>query len=154
MLIRRARTEDWSAVSHLLQDSALPLDGAQEHFHAFRVAEDPQGLLGVAGLEVYGAAGLLRSVAVAGHARSRGVAGALVTAVLQDAVDVGVTTVALLTTTASGYFTRLGFEALPRTAAPVELLDSAEFRHACPASATLMLRTLEPSQQPDEGTIS
>ena len=147
MLIRPARPSDWPAVSKLLQDASLLLDGAQEHFHAFRVAEDPQGLLGVAGLEMHGSAGLLRSVAVTARARSRGVARSLVTALLQDASDAGVTTVALLTTTASAYFTRLGFEVRPRSAAPAALLGSAEFRHACPASATLMLWIPEPVQE-------
>ena len=50
----------------------------------------------------------------------------------------GITTVVLLTTTAEDYFPRFGFERTDRSVVPEEVRESAEFRGACPASATVM----------------
>ena len=51
----------------------------------------------------------------------------------------GVGALYLLTTTAADYFERLGFIRESRESAPVALRASAEFRGACPASATLLV---------------
>jgi amino-acid N-acetyltransferase len=44
----------------------------------------------------------------------------------------------LLTTTAEGYFPRLGFERIARDELPAALAASEELRGACPASAVTM----------------
>ncbi|WP_425145038.1 arsenic resistance N-acetyltransferase ArsN2 [Deinococcus sp.] len=137
-LTRRATPQDWPGVAALLSASGLPLDGAREHLAHFVVAEHQGRMLGVAGLEVHREAGLLRSVATDVGARSQGVAGALVKVLLDEAATQGLASVSLLTTTASGYFTRFGFRGQPRSVAPASLGGSAEFRGACPASATFM----------------
>jgi amino-acid N-acetyltransferase len=59
--------------------------------------------------------------------------------VLAHAAANGVETVALLTTTAAGFFPRFGFRAVERATVPVALQASVEFRSACPASATAMV---------------
>ena len=69
---------------------------------------------------------------------------ALVERCLQAARASGITTVVLLTTTAERYFPRFGFETIDRTAVPDAVRDSAEFRGACPASATVMRILLSP----------
>ena len=55
-------------------------------------------------------------------------------------------TLHLLTTTAEDYFSQRGFSIAPQSRAPDELQASAEFRGACPASATFMSMILP---QPD-----
>ena len=135
--IRPAVAGDWPAVAGLLVAHDLPLAGVEEHLSGFFVAVDEAGsLLGVAGVERYGAAHLLRSVAV--RTRQAGVGGALVAAVLERSRREGAERIILLTTTAAGYFPRFGFQPIARSAVPTELQQSIEFREACPAEATVM----------------
>ena len=138
MLTRRAGVEDWPNIKALLLAFKLPLDGARDHLSLFWLTEEAGQLLGVAGLEVHGQAGLLRSVATAADFRSQGVAVKLIDALLQDAREYGLTSVSLLTTTARPYFERLGFEVQPRADSPPALQASLEFQGACPKSATFM----------------
>jgi amino-acid N-acetyltransferase len=137
-LFRKATPEDWDEIALLLSSLDLPLDGASAHLANFTIARSPDGLLaGVAGLEIYGQAALLRSVAVA--ERGTGLGGELVRRVLEEAAASGVRQVALLTTTAAGYFPRFGFRRVPRSQAPMAVQESAEFTGACPDTATVML---------------
>ena len=138
MLTRRAGPEDWPDIEALLLACHLPLDGARNHLNLFQLAEEAGRVQGVAGLEVYGNAGLLRSVVTATDFRSQGMAASLIDALLQDASEYGLTSVSLLTTTARPYFERLGFEVQPRADAPPPLQASLEFQGACPESAIFM----------------
>lgn|GEM_PF-10013 len=140
--IRGARPDDWPAVEALLRACALPIDGAADHLADFVVADDDGRLVAVAGLELHGPDGLLRSVAVSPEARGAGIGGAIVAAVEGLARGRGVHRLHLLTTTADAYFARRGFRARERAAAPESLRASAEFRGACPASATFMSMSL------------
>ena len=137
--IRAATPNDWNAVAALLSASSLPLDGVREHLNQFVVADHPaSGIAGCAAVERYGDAGLLRSVAVASSERGKGTGEALVRRCLADARAAGLGTVVLLTTTADRYFPRFGFEVVDRASVPESVRESAEFRGACPASATVM----------------
>lgn len=137
-VIRPARPADWDAIAALLSASGLPLDGARDHLDGFLVAERDRAIVGCAAVERHGDAGLLRSVAVAGAGRRRGTGRALVSRALAQARRARLTTIVLLTTTAESYFQRLGFATVTREDVPPTLLASAEFRGACPATATVM----------------
>lgn len=143
--IRRATPNDWDQMAELLAGASLPLDGARDHLAAFVVAERGELLVGCAAVERYGDAGLLRSVAVAASERGRGTGTALVDRCLSDASSAGIRTLVLLTTTAERYFPRFGFEVIDRDSAPDAVRASAEFRGACPASATVMRLALPAS---------
>ncbi|BCS32931.1 hypothetical protein TBR22_A21550 [Luteitalea sp. TBR-22] len=134
--MRRAAPGDWPAIEALLTRHALPTAGAADHLAHFVVAEQGGAITGVAGLEVYGDAALLRSVAVAEPGEGLGTV--LVTAALDHARSAGVHDVILLTTTAARYFPRFGFVPIARADVPEALHASAEFRGACPASAEAM----------------
>jgi amino-acid N-acetyltransferase len=136
--IRKAAPADWPAMEALLESARLPLDGARDHLASFVIAERGGAIVGCAGVERYGDAALLRSVAVAESERSRGVGAALVERCLADARAKGLSTVLLLTTTAEQFFPRFGFEVVDRAGVPDAVRESAEFRGACPASATVM----------------
>jgi N-acetylglutamate synthase-like GNAT family acetyltransferase len=138
--LRTAQAADWPAIADLLTRSALPLDGAAEHLSHFVLAEDAGQVIGAAGIEAYGAVGLLRSVVVDASQRGQGLGEALVQRALDQAAEDGIQQVALLTTTAMDYFPRFGFVRLERGALPAVLAESAEFRGACPDSAVAMLR--------------
>lgn len=136
--LRPATSKDWRAIASLLEESGLPLDGAQAQLSAFLVALVDRNVLACAALEVHEDVGLLRSVAVAPLLRGKGVGKLLVARHLVEAAQRGITGVYLLTTTAAEYFERLGFRREAIAGAPSALRNSAEFQGACPASATFM----------------
>ena len=138
--LRRAEHADQEAVTTLLRDSELPIDGVAEWLDQFWVAEHQGRLVGIAGMEQYGDSGLLRSVAVVPEWRRSGIGRTLVERVLEEGRTAGVREVYLLTTTAEHYFPRLGFGCVDRETVPAALRASAEFRGACPASAVVMCR--------------
>ncbi len=143
LTLRSATAADRGAVELLLTGAGLPLDGVPADLAHFTVAVHPaDGVVGVAGLELYEHTALLRSVAVAPSWRRSGVGHLLVDAALAEATRCGCRDVYLLTTTAADYFPRHGFACVSRNEVPSGLQASAEFRGACPSSATCMRRSL------------
>jgi N-acetylglutamate synthase-like GNAT family acetyltransferase len=141
--VRPARQDDLPDVERLLVASGLPLDGVREALADFVVAESDEALVGVAGLEVCRENALLRSVAVQPEWRSRGLGRALVTRIIADAEARGLSALYLLTTTAERYFPSFGFREIARASVPGDVQETAEFRDACPASATAMCLALD-----------
>jgi len=146
-IFRDATAVDWPAVSELLTASKLPVAGAADHLSHFVLAFDGVRLAGCAGLEVYGAAALLRSVAVASDDRGMGLGVALVERALDRARGDGLGEVILLTETAAGFFPRFGFVPITRADAPESVKASVEFQGACCASAAVMRLRLSLSRQ-------
>jgi amino-acid N-acetyltransferase len=136
--VRSAISTDWESIAQLLTERRLPTDGARDHLATFVVVTEGLSLLGCAGIERYGDVGLLRSLAVVEKAGGRGVGAGLVRAVLERARALGLREIYLLTTSATGYFPRFGFERIGREALPSALEASEEIRGACPASAAAM----------------
>lgn len=85
---------------------------------------------------------LLRSVVVAPDLRGAGVGAALVASLVEQARSSGAERLWLLTTGASAFFARLGWTIVDRETAPDAIRASDQFVSLCPASATLMMRTL------------
>ncbi len=144
MNIRAATPKDLPEMVALLKASALPVAGLDEHVArgAALIARESERLVACAAVEVYGEAGLLRSVAVeAGH-RGAGLGERLTKAALELARKHGVRNIFLLTTTASHFFPRFGFTAIPRSELDPALEQSEELRGACPATALAMRAAL------------
>ena len=141
--LRTARSADLSKVLALLRRAQLPTAGVAESLPHFIVAERESELIGVAGLEVYGASALLRSVAVEDRWRSSGVGRTLIDRALDEARQAGIEDVFLLTTTAEHYFPRFGFSCVSRDEVRDEVRSSVEFQGACPSSAVVMRKSLE-----------
>ncbi len=137
-LLVPARPEHWPEVRALLLSRGLPLDGAEEHLAHFAVVVDRGVVVGTAGLEVHGAVGLLRSVAVQPLAVGKGVGARLTVAMVQKARSLQLREIYLLTTTAADFFVRHGFEPISRDALPAALARSRELQRACPATAIAM----------------
>lgn len=140
--LRAAVNEDLGAIEQLLLASDLPVAGVAEALRDFIVAESLEQLVGVAGLEVCGEHGLLRSTAVLPSWRDRGLGRQLIERIIADAEAHGLRSLYLLTTTAERYFPSFGFVLTTREAVPASVRETAEFRDACPASATVMCLTL------------
>jgi amino-acid N-acetyltransferase len=141
--IRPATKGDLAEIFRFLEGNGLPISGVDRCVGNFVVAYDRNGSwVGIAGLEVYGKSGLLRSVAVDGRFRGVGQGRALVDAVLRNARSKGVEMVYLLTDNAESYFGGLGFEVVDRKDVDEAVKASVEFGEMC-ASAVAMRKTLK-----------
>ena len=140
--ITSARMDDVDVVEALLEREHLLLDGLRDHAEHLFVARAGNRVIGCAGLEVYGDAALLRSVAVEAEHRRGGVGAALTRAALDEAARSGIAAVYLLTTTAERFFPRFGFEIVDRADVPAAVQSSVEFAHASCASAVVMRKRL------------
>lgn len=131
-------------VRELLAACNLPtadLEAADlEHFFGCGRAEAPGGVVGV---ELHGAAGLLRSLAVEQSARGRGCGRRLVAQAEAHARQHGVRSLYLLTTTAEAFFRALGYARIERERVPDAIRGTAEFSRLCPSSSAVMVKQLE-----------
>lgn len=134
---------DFCAVRDLLADTDLSHEdlspGAMRDFVGLTAAG---GLVAIAGLELFGGDGLLRSVATRPGARGTGLGKKVTSAAEARARRAGVARLWLLTETAEGFFARLGWEKTGRESAPSSIRETTQFRSLCPASATLMVKRL------------
>jgi amino-acid N-acetyltransferase len=136
-----ARPHDLRGALDLLGRAELTeQDVAERWGHYFVVHEDDGRVVGVAGLEIHGEDGLLRSVAVDQDYRGQGLAASLIEAAMTRAKRVNLRSVYLLTTNARDYFARHGFADCPREEAPPAIRESWEFRSGCPSTAAFMKR--------------
>ena len=143
--IRPARAEDRDAVAALLEAAALPPDGLDEQFgEAYAGAVADGRVVGAAGVEVYGDAGLLRSVAVDAAWQGHGLGRRLTEERLRWATARGLDSVYLLTTSAAGYFPRLGFAPAAREEVPAAVRGSLQFASVCPSTAAVLALRLAP----------
>lgn len=125
----------------LLQSQQLPVADLPLILTDFFVAKDAGKIVGVIGMERYGAVGLLRSMAVHPDFRNQHIAASLVQELEKRAQSTGIKSIYLLTETASGYFIRKGFITVQRDQVPDAIKSSSEFSHVCPVSAMVMAKT-------------
>jgi len=144
MTYRLATTTDRPALIELLTQADLLTDDLPNDLGTFTLAFDADTLAGVAGVEVYGSIGLLRSVAVSPAYQSRQIGRQLIDAVYELAWDSGVVDLYLITTTAEGYFERLGFGGVERSNVPDAVAKTRQFSDLCPASSVVMIKRIEP----------
>jgi amino-acid N-acetyltransferase len=141
--IRPAAAGDRETVEGLLRAAGLPPDGLDEQFgESYAVAVSDRRIVGAAGVEVYGGAGLLRSVVVDAAWRGRGLGAALTRERLAWARERGLDSVYLLTDSAGEWFPRLGFASVDREQVPDAVRRSLQFASVCPSSASVMMLDL------------
>lgn len=140
--IERARPGDLEEILALLAASQLPLAGLHDHLATTLVARDGARIVGSAALERYADGVLLRSVAVLAECRGRRHGRDLTEAAIRLAHACRTPAIYLLTTTAEDYFRQYGFQSISRDDVPATVQASVEFRSACPASATVMRKTM------------
>jgi N-acetylglutamate synthase-like GNAT family acetyltransferase len=144
--------EHWPAVRALLQSVGLPQEGVEENIRSFLLAWRGSELIATVGAEIHGDVALVRSLAVRPALQRRGLGRALVVQALEEARKRGIRAVYLLTSTAAGFFARLGFRQIPRSQAPAAMLASTQFQGVCPDSASLM--TMELVSLPSDGDVA
>lgn len=142
--LRAGCPEDLPSILSLLEGARLPLAGVPDGLSRLVVAEVEGELVGVAGLERYGTSALLCSVAVSPRHQGKGIAGAMVQRLLEEARCECIQDIYLRTTTAEGYFPKFGFSPVELSRVPLQVQDSVEFQGACPTSAVTMACCLTP----------
>lgn len=132
-----------SGAQRLLDSAGLPAsdltDAMLEHFFFVGTTEVPIALVG---LELFGDHALLRSLVVAPSSRAAGMGSTLVDHAENYAKFRGVRALYLLTTTADGFFERRGFARAARDSVPASIRSTREFAEFCPASSTIMVKSL------------
>lgn len=142
--VTAATPADLPEIRALLAANGLSGDGLEDVAETTLISRSRGRIIGCAALEVYGAAALLRSVAVDAGWQARGLGTELVEKAMRLAQSRQVSEMFLLTTTAAEYFERHGFARCARDDAPGAMQRSIEFTTLCPASAVTMRRTIEP----------
>jgi amino-acid N-acetyltransferase len=141
MIIEQAQTYR-TEVTALLAAEKLPVNDLPEKLDNFFVAVQDGLVAGVAGVEVYGTYGLLRSLAVYPEQRSLGIAGKLLQNIDALCKLKGLSALYLLTETAPGYFEKKNYQKTDRGEVPAEVQQSSQFSHVCPVSAIVMKKLL------------
>jgi len=140
LVLRMARDEDDPALRALLAEAGLPSDDVRSSRQSVVVAVEGDALQGSVGLEVFGPAALLRSLAVRTERRRAGLGGRLFERALDLAKEKRIEKLFLLTTSAEAFFARRGFETIDRDVAPEGIRQSRQFSDLCPSSAVCMVR--------------
>ncbi|MXR40207.1 GNAT family N-acetyltransferase [Halobaculum sp. WSA2] len=138
VLLAETDAADLDRVEALLAANGLPTSDVRTGSGRFYLARDGDAVVGAGGLERDGSDALLRSVVIEESSRGEGYGTALCTALEERARTEGVETLYLLTTTASDFFERLGYEAVDRELVPSTVQSTTEFADLCPSSATCM----------------
>lgn len=141
-MIQKATEQYRAAIVSLLQSQKLPTEDLPAVLDNFLIVTEEDNLVGLIGLERYGHYGLLRSMVVHPDYRNRQIAERLVQQLEETAKASGIATMYLLTETAEKYFCRKGYNTIHRSEVPSMLMQSSEFSHVCPASATVMKKKL------------
>lgn len=141
--IRKADTEDLDRVEALLAANDLPYGDVRTKPGRFFVATSETEFVGAGGLEIYGSNGLLRSIVIKESRRGCGYGTVLCDALEGYARTNEVEALYLLTTTATEFFRRYGYEETVRENVPVTVRQTAEFAYLCPSSATCMKKRLD-----------
>jgi len=144
MRLRTPRDDERAQIVALLTEAALPTaDLYRSDVHFIIAVREDGTLAGTIGLQAFGDAGLVRSLAVRADARERGLGGRLVQALETQAAALGLRELVLLTLTAEAFFVRRGYRRIERVAAPPGAQATAEFRNLCPGSAACLLKRLD-----------
>ncbi|GAL86114.1 GCN5-related N-acetyltransferase family protein [Sporocytophaga myxococcoides] len=137
-----AINEDRKEISNLLTLATLPTDDIKINRHHFIVAKTENIVVGCIGLEGYSNIGILRSFAVDERYRNQKIGKNLISQLTNYALQKGITKLYLLTTTASKYFSREGFEVIDRNIVPELIQKTSEFKYLCPSEAICMYKTI------------
>ena len=144
MNFKLAAAQNEAAIKRLLESCDLHhRDLSPLQLAHFLLAWDGARMVGVVGLEILGHSALLRSLAVEADYRNRKIASSLVGRLEDYAKSSQVDNLYLLTMTAEGFFTKLGYRRTARDSAPAGIQKTTEFRNLCPASAVCMVKQIE-----------
>lgn len=141
MHIVPASIEGYSKALILLESNNLPINDITTGTQLF-VAEENEIVFGTIAVEYDFTDALLRSLCVSDEKRNSGIGIRLVNFIETYVRQQGVENMYLLTTTASRFFKKLGYEEINRESAPLFIRNTSEFSSVCPSTATAMKKKL------------
>ena len=137
-----AGADERPRIERLLREFDLPVSDLDSSPVRLFVAYDDGQFVGVGGLERYGPDALLRSVAVPDALRGEGLGTGLYREIETRAREDGIERLYLLTETAEGFFSELGFQSIDRDEAPDTIRETTEFGELCSDTATCMRKVV------------
>ena len=108
--LRKARPDEIEPVRALIVSEQMPAMELERWIEEFWVLDNDDEIVGCAGIEMYGEAAVLRSVATAPSIRGSGEGIRLVRRCLDYARELGAKRCYLFTMTAENFFPKFGFE--------------------------------------------
>jgi N-acetylglutamate synthase-like GNAT family acetyltransferase len=143
LLAMRLAVFERDGLKAALVKAGLPADDIGDpHVLFWRFETRANVPAGFGGLEVHNSHALLRSVVTLPPVRRVGMGTAIVGALEIEARALKCSSVYLVTTSAAGFFGRLGYSSCSRQHVPQAIRDSPHFSAPCCASATVMLKNL------------
>jgi amino-acid N-acetyltransferase len=139
---RFAKPEYLPTVQQLLAQANLPFEDLTKHLSNFLLAIYHGSCIGVAGIELYPPAALLRSFTVSENFRNKGVGQMLYEKMYAFAQERKIQSLYLLTETAERFFRKNLFVVVMREDVPVTIAATDEFKSLCPSSAIVMMKVI------------
>lgn len=137
------RLGERNQIAGALAKADLPTEDLDMPGRLFWRFETPDQVpLGFGGLEIHSLDALMRSVLTLPPARKRGVGSAMVAALEVEALALKASTVWLITTSAAGFFERLGYAPCDRADIPHAIRQTRQFSSLCPDTAAVMCKRL------------
>ena len=137
-----AMPADKDQIRRLLSECELPTLYLHRHLKSFLVAKTAKKIVGVIGMEVYGRAGLLRSLCVQEAYRGQGIAKMLNAMILTYARMLKIGRLYMFTVSAEKFASRLGFHKIDKTRIPQSIRSTWQFRNFKPYPVACMVRTV------------
>ena len=122
-----------------MNDNNLPIHDISYGKQVFWIQLEGERILAVCGIEEYNDFALLRSLAVLKHRQSSGIGSKIYKHVVEECSKNNIARLFLLTTTASGFFSKYGWTSISRKAVPLVIQESEEFKSICPVNADCMI---------------
>ena len=140
--VEKIKPNELKEVAQLLQEAELPYEDISEHWNNFLVAKIDGKIIGAVGFELWGNNALLRSLVVKYEYRNFGVGKELYHRCIELAMKNNIKQIGLLTTTATGFFAKNGFEKVMGENIPSFIKKTKEFQVYCPSSSTIMMKEI------------
>ena len=140
--LEKATAQNFASLKEFLEEVELPTEDLTEKIDLFYWQNADGNAVACGGFEQYGEIGLLRSVAIRPGQQKKGTGSIWVSRLMDQASEMGMQDLYLLTTTAEGFFKKMGFEKQDRENVPQAIKESEEFSSLCPSTAVLMHKKL------------
>ena len=136
--------KDITKLSKLLNYLNLITQDIDFNNQIFICLQQGQHWTAIGGLEFYFPYALLRSVAVYPEHQGNGYAGIICESLFKRALSKNIRDLYLLTETAEGFFSKLGFIPVDRSVVPEIIKTTCQFCTLCPDNAVAMKKQLIP----------
>jgi len=140
--LQQLEQSEWENALEILLEAKLPTEDLHhapvQLFGLFHGGK----LVAVNGLEIYGKQAILRSLAIQKAYRSNGLGAWILAETEAKAMELQLSDLYLLTTTAEKFFKRHGYNEIDRESCPSHIRQSKEFATICPSTAACLHKSL------------